>query len=170
MPALLGLVVLLAGCATGEAPAPADPSRPGAPAPEAGADPDREAEVLAVVHGLFDAMGRKDVGYLEDVFHPDARLVTTAFEGGEPFVASVPAERFIRSVAGAEGRLEEVVWDEEVRIRDNLSTVWTEYTFYLDGELHHCGVNAFQLARTLEGWKIVQVADTRREEGCEDRR
>ena len=41
------------------------------------------------------------------------------------------------------------------------------YAFYLDGELHHCGVNAFQLVRTADGWAAFSIADTSREEGCD---
>jgi hypothetical protein len=44
--------------------------------------------------------------------------------------------------------------------------VWTPYAFYYDGNFSHCGVDSFQLARTAEGWKVVQIADTRRTQGC----
>lgn len=48
-----------------------------------------------------------------------------------------------------------------------LATVWAPYAFYLDGRLSHCGVNAFQLIRRPQGWRIVSLIDTRRTEGCE---
>ena len=54
-----------------------------------------------------------------------------------------------------------------MRIDDNLATVWNQYAFYLGDTLHHCGVDAFQLFRSSDGWKIIQVSDTQRTEGCE---
>ncbi len=53
-----------------------------------------------------------------------------------------------------------------VRIRDNLATMWIEYAFFRGEQMSHCGEDAFQLARTEEGWKIIALADTQRTEGC----
>ncbi|HYJ79808.1 MAG TPA: hypothetical protein VEW03_09420 [Longimicrobiaceae bacterium] len=76
-------------------------------------------------------------------------------------------DAFVRAV----GTPHTETWDErisglEVRIDGPLATAWMNYTFYLDGRLSHCGVNAFQLARTPTGWKTIQITDTRRREGC----
>lgn len=124
-----------------------------------------EAEVLAVVDALFDAMRAKDAEALAAVFHPEARLVTTGEREGRPVIRFAPAGDFVRGVSGAPGSLDETTFDPEVRIEDRLATVWTRYEFRLDGELSHCGVDAFQLFRDEEGWKIFQVADTR-DPGC----
>jgi hypothetical protein len=32
----------------------------------------------------------------------------------------------------------------------------------------HCGVNVFLIARVGEAWQIVGLADTRRQQGCEE--
>ena len=67
---------------------------------------------------------------------------------------------------GAKVSLNERIWDSEVRVDGDLATVWTKYDFLRAGAFSHCGVDAFQLARTPEGWKIIQIADTHRQEGC----
>ena len=36
-------------------------------------------------------------------------------------------------------------------------------------QFSHCGVDAFQLAKYQEGWKVVTLADTRQREGCPKR-
>ncbi len=56
-----------------------------------------------------------------------------------------------------------------MRVEDNLATVWLAYDFFVGDELDHCGEDTFQLARTSLGWKIIAIADTRRDEGCERR-
>ena len=140
----------------------------GAAAQEAtgGAGDDPEA-VLEVVERLFEGMRAGDSALVRSVFHPEARLISTGERDGEAFVRAVPADRFVEAVGEATGEWDEPIWDTEVRVEDNLATVWTKYAFYLDGEFSHCGVDAFILGRTADGWKIVSLADTRRREGCE---
>jgi hypothetical protein len=41
-----------------------------------------------------------------------------------------------------------------------------EYRFYVGERFSHCGVDSFHLVRTADGWRIVDLADTRRREGC----
>jgi hypothetical protein len=75
---------------------------------------------------------------------------------------------WLDAIGGAEpGQLEEKTWDLEVHRDGRLASAWMRYAFYLDGELHHCGVNAFQLFRRNGGWQVFGVSDTSREEGCE---
>ena len=63
--------------------------------------------------------------------------------------------------------LDERLLEVETRVSGGLATIWATYAFYADTSFSHCGVDAFQLARTTEGWKIIQVADTRQREGCD---
>jgi hypothetical protein len=79
---------------------------------------------------------------------------------------SVPIERWLAAVAGATISLDERIWDAEVRVDDNLATVWVKYELVAGGEFSHCGVDAFQLFRSAAGWKIFQIADTQRRENC----
>ncbi len=62
---------------------------------------------------------------------------------------------------------DERIWNVQVRVDGNLATAWMDYAFYLGERFSHCGVNAFQLFRGPEGWRIIQIADTRRREGCQ---
>jgi hypothetical protein len=124
-------------------------------------------DVVAVVHRFFDGMRAKDTTALRALIHPSARLLGTGPDrDGQLRVEEVAMDRFFRMVGSAPGTLDEKIWDPEVRIDGDLATVWTRYAFYVDGNFSHCGVDSFQLARTAEGWKIVQIADTRRTAGC----
>ena len=66
------------------------------------------------------------------------------------------------------GSLDERLGPSDIWVEDNLATARMKYAFYYDGALSHCGVNVFVLARTTDGWKIISVADTRRQSGCEN--
>ena len=132
-----------------------------------GAQEDEGREALAVVHLLFDAMRAGDAEVIGSVFHSDARLMSAlADRNGDPMVRTVPIQDFIESVARSIAKLDERLWDEEVRVSGNLATVWTQYALYVDGGFSHCGVDAFQLGKTTDGWKILQITDTRQVEGC----
>jgi hypothetical protein len=151
---LLALVVLLPHATSA-----------GAQAAPTSAASDQDA-VRAVVVRLFDGMRAADSAMVRSVFHPDARLVSTGMRDGQPHVSVTPADRFVASIAGAPGRLDEQIYDLEIRVDDNLATAWMFYTFHLGDRFSHCGHNAFQLARTSTGWKVTQIADSRRSEPC----
>jgi hypothetical protein len=74
---------------------------------------------------------------------------------------------WLKSIGAAKpGSLEERLFDPEVRVDDGLASIWIQYTFLIDGKVSHCGVDAIQLVRTGEGWKITALADSRRTTGC----
>ena len=129
---------------------------------------DDQPRVLATVEQLFDAMASQDRDALGRALDPEARLVRTSSRDGEPATGSLSGADFIRRIAAHEGPpLVETIWDPEVRIEDNLATVWVSYNFFLGDRLDHCGEDTFQLARTaLFGWRIVAIADTSRRDGC----
>ena len=154
MPYLLRstLILALASAAFAEPASAQEAARPAA-----------EEAVVEVVRRLFDGMRAGDSAMVRSTFAPDARLVSTALREGEPTLRSVPIDGFVAAI----GQPRDVVWDEriwdiEVRIDEHLATVWAEYAFYLGSELSHCGVDAFQLFGASDGWKIFQIADTRR--------
>jgi hypothetical protein len=131
------------------------------------AQTDDRAAVLSTVHRLFDAMRAGDSAAVRTMFHPAALLATAVVRQGAPVLQVDTLEAFIRAVGTPHGE----VWDErirgeEVRIDGPLASVWTEYSFYAGDRFSHCGVDAFQLARGAEGWRIIVLSDTRRREGC----
>jgi hypothetical protein len=78
-------------------------------------------------------------------------------------------DAFVRAV----GTPHDVTWDERVRgtrveVDGPLASVWAEYSFYAGPKFSHCGIDAFQLARDGDVWRIVALTDTRRRDGCPD--
>lgn len=131
--------------------------------PAASANP--EAEVRAVIARLFDGMRAGDSTAVRSVFHPEARLQSAGARDGRPVLRTDPVGDFVRAV----GTPHAEVWDErisglEVRIDGPLATAWMRYRFHLGERFSHCGVNAVQLFRDESGWRIIQLADTRRAE------
>ncbi|MEL6865401.1 MAG: nuclear transport factor 2 family protein [Bacteroidota bacterium] len=125
--------------------------------------------VIQVVQQLFDGMRAGDSAVVRSVFSPEARLNTTFTDrSGKPRMVVDPIDGFVTSVGTPHEQVyDEKIWSYEVQLEDRLATVWTDYTFYLGDKMSHCGVNAFQLFKGESGWKIFQISDTRRRQGCQ---
>jgi len=131
-----------------------------------------EDAVVQVVVDLFDGMRERDEAKLNGLFMEGARLMGPQRDAdGNVTVRDTPIPQFIAGVMGApaDSYLDERIYDPEVRIDGDLATVWVAYDFYVGDRFSHCGYDAFQMARTHDGWKIFQIADTRQQEGCPER-
>lgn len=121
-----------------------------------------EQAVLQVVKRLFDGMRTRDTTLMRAQLDPTARMIAIT---PEQKIATIDPSRWIGGVGKATGdAYDERIFDPEVRVDDNIATVWTYYEFWLGPKLSHCGIDAFFLAKTSAGWKVNQVADTRRKD------
>jgi hypothetical protein len=122
----------------------------------------------AAVDQLFLGMRMGNATLLRQVFAPDVRFAVLDESGGSAQIAAQGLDGFIRSVEVSGGAWNEQIYDVEVRVDDRVASVWAPYTFYLNERVSHCGVNSIELLRDADGWKITQISDTRRTEGCPD--
>jgi|SRR3954466_2420816 hypothetical protein len=125
------------------------------------------AAVLATVNSVFKAMHDRDTVLLKSVFDTSARLVGLS-RRGTPSVSLMTPSRFGAALVGARAG---DVWNEkminpEVRIDGTIAQVWGYYTFHLNDTFSHCGIDAFMLVKVAGAWKITQLADTERKDGC----
>ena len=95
----------------------------------------------------------------------------TAFtdKDGKNVVSTSTASNLLQAIAK---RTKEQKWDErisqyKIQIDGNLAHVWTPYPFWFNDQLSHCGANAFTLAKTDKGWKIIHLIDSRRQQNCQ---
>ena len=117
-----------------------------------------EEEVLGVVSTLFEGMRTRDADLLRSLFHPDALMTGTGLRDGSYQVTMDPPDGWIASISSySGGEIDERFYDPKVEVSGPLASVWTEYDLFVGGEFRHCGVDAFHLARTDDGWKIVAV-------------
>ncbi len=130
---------------------------------------DESIKVLAVINQLFDGMRAGDSAMVSAVFYPKATMFSSfTDQDGKPVLRKGDLQKFLEAIGTPHEEIwDEPIWDTEVRIDGNLAQVWTKYAFYAGEKFSHCGVDAFQLTRTEEGWKIFHLTDTRQREGCE---
>jgi len=126
-------------------------------------------EILRVVQQLFDGLAARSPERILALVVPEGTI--TAHVGSGPS-ASMRAQRWqdwangLRS--GAE-RLYEEMHSPQVRVRGNMASVWTEYTFRRDGRFSHCGVDLFDMAKVGGRWRILNLTFTRETTGCRRR-
>jgi hypothetical protein len=125
-----------------------------------------ESDVMAAIKQLFDGMRVHDTARIRAVLHPQARLVSSGMKDGAPTVSVDSMEGWLGAVARGVEPFDERLRNPVVKLDGGLASVWAEYAFYVGDRFSHCGVDSFQLVRTPEGWRIIEIADTRRKEGC----
>lgn len=127
-----------------------------------------EQKVLETVQRFFDAMADRDAKAALEVMVPEGRFFSLREENGETMMRSSTNEEFAQGLETQERDLLERFWEAEVRIHGGIATVWTPYDFFLDGEFHHCGIDAFDLLNDGTGWKITGGVYTVETTGCPD--
>lgn len=153
---------------------PTPTSTPSAPMPKsenqsfppiAGTD---QEQVIATVYRLFDAMRLSDTLMARPLFAPNCKLFTPVTNAsGQTILNEEPLSSFMRAVGTPRKELlDERILKYKVDIDGPLAQVWADYNLYVGGKFVHCGIDVFHLFKSNDGWKIFELADTRRKTGC----
>jgi len=128
----------------------------------------KQQAVVKTIQTLFDGMRAGDSTMLRSVLHSAAHLQSSfTNKEGKPVLKEGSIDNWVASVGTPHEEVyDEKIWSYKIRIADNLAAAWTDYTFYVGEKLSHCGVNAFHLVNTEQGWKISHITDTRRRSNC----
>ena len=126
------------------------------------------AAVLKTIEGFTAALRAKDSLGMRALLHEQARFtLLRPAQGGGVRVMILDAATFPRLTSDPKGpTYDEPIRNPKVTIDGDLATVWAEYQVRLEGKVSHCGYDAFDLVRHAGGWKILNVSDTFRREGC----
>lgn len=126
-----------------------------------------EAAVLAPIRTLIDGLAKRDGATMAAALHGEGGITVTVEkpDGTKSFRQQKFADWTAGIKPGPE-RYEERMPNPAVEIDGDLAMVWGDYSFFLDGKLHHCGVNHFGLARVDGQWKVVSLGWTSRTTGC----
>jgi hypothetical protein len=126
-------------------------------------------EVMKVVNTVFEAMRTNDSTLLKLCFTKEVRMSTIFIDqNGVTQFREGTLQKFAEAVGAKKTDVyNEPIWNEKVQIDGSLAAVWVDYAFYLNTTFSHCGVDAFHLVNTSEGWKIFNLVDTRSKSDCE---
>ena len=128
----------------------------------------QENDVRAAIEQIFEGMRTANADMVRAVFAPGSRFSVIDTQDVQDRIASKSPDGWFNSIGESEGRWDEQVYDVEIQVDENMASAWVPYTFYLDGNISHCGINSIELLMDSERWKVTQIADTRRRDDCPD--
>jgi hypothetical protein len=111
--------------------------------------------VLKTVQTFFDTMTAQDVEGARAVLQPQGRFHAMSLRDGKPDVRAFSNEEYFAILQASKQKMRERIWNPEVTVHGLIATLRAPYDFWIDGKLSHCGVDAFDLIKTEEGWKIA---------------
>ena len=114
---------------------------------------DREA-VLKTIQIFFDTMTAGDVEGARRVMMPEGRFHAMEMRKPKSEPQSFTNEEYFARLQKSTHTSRERIWNPEVRVHGLIATVWAPYDLWTDGKYSHCGIDAFDLVQTAEGWKI----------------
>lgn len=130
-----------------------------------------DASVRQTIEAFFSAFHQQDSIVLRDLADSNVILQSISTNtDGETKMATESFDNFLKSIISIPEttKFEEKLHSFDIRINGALANVITPYSFYVNGNLSHCGVNSFQLFKDSGKWKIIYIVDTRIKEGCND--
>ncbi len=132
------------------------------------AQQNEQVAVMEPINNLFNGMNKGDSALVHKAFTDDVEMVTIGMDKeGKPVLRRGSLTGFLAAMGTPRKEVySEPIWDVKIDIDGNLAQVWAKYAFYIDKTFHHCGVDAFQLFKQPDGWKIFQLADTRQTADC----
>jgi hypothetical protein len=112
-------------------------------------------EVLKVVQAFFDTMTARDVEGSRKILVPQGRFHAMDMRKPKTDPRAFSNEEYFAQLQERKQTMRERIWNPEVRVHGLIATMWAPYDFWIDGKYSHCGIDAFDLIRTEEGWKIA---------------
>jgi ketosteroid isomerase-like protein len=126
-----------------------------------------EAAVMAPVNALFAAIAARDASAGAAIMRADATATVASEEAdGSVKITHLSRETMLAGIKPGPERYEERLSDPAIEIDGNIAMVWGRYDFLIDGKLHHCGVDHFDLVREGGTWKIQNITWSKRTTGC----
>ena len=124
----------------------------------------QKVEVEHAIKEFFIGFHAKDTVKIKSICDENMILQSVLENKTESTLKQEKATEFFTSIAKIpnEVRFEEKILSYKIKIDGAMAHAWTPYEFYLNGKFSHEGVNSFTLFRTVQGWKIVHIIDTRR--------
>jgi len=125
-------------------------------------------QIIATIYRVFDAMRLSDTVLARTLFAPNCRLFTPVTNAsGQTVLNEESLSGFLKAISTPRKEvLDERIIKYKMDIDGPLAQVWADYNLYLGGKFIHCGIDVFHLYKSNQGWKIFELADTRRKTAC----
>lgn len=141
--------------------------------PSFGQENVEEQEVKEVIETFFEGFHSRDSMIMKSVVNDKIVMQSISKNAqGEVKLTEEDFGKFMRSIMAIPLTTEfrEELHSYSINMDGEMANVWTPYSLFVNDQFRHCGVNSFQLAKQEGDWKIIYLVDTRRREGCDERK
>ena len=114
-----------------------------------------EEAVITTVQKFFDAMSASDTSATLAVLFREGQYFSIREDSSQISIWNTTHTEYLNKLSTSNEKWLEKMRKPEVFVHDRVAILWTKYDFYRNGQWSHCGVDAFSLLKTAEGWKIV---------------
>ncbi|TKD65891.1 nuclear transport factor 2 family protein [Flavobacterium sp. ASW18X] len=130
-----------------------------------------EEQVKKAITIFFKGFHAKDSLMMKQVVADHVVVQTTSVtQEGKTLFKTEDIHTLYKNIASIPAKVEfkEELTNFSIQVDRTMANAWVDYTFFLNKEFSHCGVNSFQLINFDGNWKIIYLIDTRGKEGCEN--
>lgn len=128
---------------------------------------DDKAQVIATIKDFMRGMKTRDTALIAAQVDSITRFTLVRPGPAGARILVLKASDFQRMATRTDQPpLDEPIRNPIVQIDGDVASVWAEYQVRRDGRVTHCGYDAFHLVRLAGKWKIINVTDSFRPEGC----
>jgi len=122
--------------------------------------------VIAVVNSFFAVLESRSMEDAKKILIPEGISFSHRLKDGKENIQKVSLREVLQSLPLTKKDYKETMTAPEVKIHGAIAVLWAKYEFFVDGKFSHCGVDAFSLIKTPEGWKIAAIVYTVEKTGC----
>lgn len=119
-----------------------------------------EEAVITAVQKFFYAMSARDTSATLAVLLREGQYFSIREDSSQISIRNTTHTEYLNNLATSNENWLEKMSKPEVLVHNRVAILWTEYDFHQNGQFSHCGVDAFSLLKTAEGWKIVGIIFT----------
>lgn len=115
------------------------------------------------VETFFKGLNAKDTLIIKSTLASDVHLKSMLIKDEDEQLVSENIEEFLKQIGRLPDDLHiyEKIENIKISVRFPLADVFMDYTFYVNDEESHHGINLFTLIYINETWKILNIVDTR---------
>ena len=121
---------------------------------------DEKAEVQAAVDAFIAAINSGDAAALDRLTHDEGAAFIQGYVKGREGLRRRTTKESVERMKTSSIRNTERYWNPTILVHRDIAHFWAPYSFDVDGERSHCGVDSFSLARVDGKWILTNNAWT----------
>ena len=123
--------------------------------------PTPEQEVAAAASDFFEALRSEDKTALARMMTDTGMIfVHDRTDPTNPRLVIVPITDHVARWEAGTASVDEHMFFTQVLVDGDMGHVWGPYSFWVEGEVSHCGINSMSMVRTQDGWKVGNTSFT----------